>query len=161
MARSSGRFVDILIVDNSYSGILREGFMETKFSRLLDEYLSDRYSEGAAEEEVSELEGQYDIKFPPDYREFLLRAGGGAEGLWVGSDYRFGFLPDMQEGAVELMEEAGLEFPKGAFAFLMHQGYQFFYLTDDGVYYYFEGRPAPVKEHDSFTEFFEVAKNGW
>ena len=132
-----------------------------QFSKSLQQYLAGRYSEGADEEEVSNLEDRYDLKLPQDYREFLLRAGWGVEGLWVGSHYGFGFLPDMQEAAVEQMEAAGLKFPKGAFTFLMHQGYQFFYITGDGIYYYHEGNPAPVKEHNSFAEFFEVAKNGW
>ena len=130
----------------------------TSFAISLERYLGGLHPRGCTAEEIAHLESIHDVRLPDDYHAFLLLAGRGASGLWVGSDYRLGRLSDMQEGAVELMAESGLEFPKGAFAFLMHRGYQFFYLTDDGVYYYYEGRTAAERRYGSFAEFFEAVK---
>jgi hypothetical protein len=133
--------------------------MDAEFSALLQSYLSNRNPKGATEKEVSELESMYGVRLPPDYREFLLHAGWGADGLWVGSDYWLVRLPSLHDSAVELMADAGLEMPKGAFVFLMHQGYQFFYLLPDGVYYYLEGNEDVEKKAESFAEFFEMVKS--
>jgi len=135
--------------------------MEARFSKLLQESLAGKNPEGCTAEEIAELEMTYDVRFPQDYREFLTYVGRGADSLWVGSDYTWSWFPIMQEAGVERFADVGLEWPKGAFVFLMHQGYQFFYLTVDGVYYYYEGRNAPEKEHNSFAEFFEVSKTRW
>ena len=135
--------------------------MSSTFADYLRSSLAGTISQGCSEAEIAELESACDARFPSDYREFLLCAGRRAGNLWIGSDYRYDELLDNQEAGVELLADAGLELPKGAIVFLMHQGYQFFYLAADGVYYYHEGRQAPVKESDSFAEFFETMRNGW
>jgi len=132
--------------------------MNGTFSASLDRFLRNSNSRGCDSSEVAKLEKKYAVRLPPDYREFLLRCGNGVDNLWRGSDYRIDMLSDIQEAAEELLSEANLSLPDGAFVFFMHQGYQFFFLTDDGVYFFVEGNAAIEKRYGSFTEFFEETK---
>jgi hypothetical protein len=111
---------------------------------------------GCSADDISALEHQAGIEFPADYREFLLRAGRGAEDLWRGSDYTLDELPEIQEAAKELLRDANLALPKGSFVFFMHQGYQFFFLNPDDVFFFLEGRKEIEKHHDSFADFFQA-----
>ena len=56
----------------------------------------------------------------------------------------------------ELLAVEGLSLPQGAFVIHMHQGYQFFFLAPDGVYYFHEGWGRYDKEFPSFAEFFKA-----
>ena len=47
------------------------------------------------------------------------------------------------------------------FVILMHQGYQFFALAKDGVYYYYEGRDSLSFEFNTFGEWFEQIHKEW
>ena len=126
------------------------------FGDRLSAILAGRNAKGCSEAEVSALEREYNVSLPTDYREFLLRAGRGANGLWRGSDYTFDTLPEMQQAAVELLREAGLILPQDSFVFFMHQGYQFFFLNPEGVFFFVEGNKEVERRHDSFREFFEA-----
>jgi len=132
------------------------------FSSYLDTFLIGRNAVGCSEDAIKALQDRYHVMLPDDYVLFLRKAGMGADGLWVGSDYRYIAqyptktitLFDLQESGRELLEAHGLSLPPASFVFHMHQGYQFFVLTSDGVYYYLEGGSHLEKVFASFAEFF-------
>lgn len=113
---------------------------------------------GCTEAEVQALEDKFKVALPADYRSFLLAYGRGAVGLWKGSDYKFDDLIEINEAAVELLKEAGLCMPSGAFVFFMHQGYQFFALHDGGVIFFLEGESNLETRYSSFSDFLESTK---
>lgn len=115
-----------------------------------------------SQDEVVLLEQQFGVSLPKAYQEFLLWMGHGAGQFLRGSDSFFKHLPDLQEWAVELLQENNFpEFlPKDAFVFLMHQGYQFsFFRLSEGddppTYFYAEGtnQTSFIKSHERFSDF--------
>ncbi|HYE20020.1 MAG TPA: SMI1/KNR4 family protein [Tepidisphaeraceae bacterium] len=112
--------------------------------------------------EVRELERAAGVRLPDSYKAYLLIAGRRPPGAWVGSDCALGQLAPLRAGADALLRENGRPpLPAGAFVFLMHQGYQFFYFaTDDDaaapddppVWYYLEAEPAAVRSFERFSE---------
>ncbi len=125
---------------------------------------------GCTPEEVAELERQLRLELPLAYKEFLLYAGKGLGDFEIGSDifYDEVDLVELQQTAREFLIEdnAPQRFPEDAYAFWMHQGYQFcFFNTTEGdnppVHYYIE--PGEDEEpkiqwnyHPDFTNFLIV-----
>ena len=126
------------------------------FSTTLDLFLRDRDPRGCTWNDIDKLAQRHLVRFPADYTTFLLKAGNGATGLWAGSDYTLNRLDGIQVGARELLAAIGLELPRDAFVFFMHQGYQFFYFCENGVYFYLEGASQVERRHSTFQEFFEA-----
>lgn len=117
-----------------------------------------RSESGCTFEEIDDLERRHGVKLPDDYRQFLEESGRDNPHYCVGSDWTFDLLDDLQIWADKLMTESGVgPLPNGAFVFMMHQGYQFLFFWNGGVYYYMEGEPAPVRRYDSFDDFKEDA----
>ena len=70
------------------------------------------------------------------YQEFLLSMGRSAGQFLRGSDCFLNHIPQLQEWAVELLQENNFaeSLPEDAFIFLMHQGYQFsFFRVSEGA----------------------------
>jgi SMI1 / KNR4 family (SUKH-1) len=117
---------------------------------------------GCTRDEVSAIEQQLGISLPRAYQEFLLSMGHSAGQFLRGSDCFFQHLPQLQEWAIELLQENNFaqSLPKDAFIFFMHQGYQFsFFRVSEGadppIYSYCEGTEETffIKSHASFSEF--------
>ena len=90
---------------------------------------------GCSDREIAQLELDLGIQLPCVYREFLLRMGRSAGGLFVGSDAFFPKLRRLQTWASEMLSEVKSPFilPTDAFVILMHQGYVCFFIrTMDG-----------------------------
>lgn len=117
---------------------------------------------GCTHDEVSAIEQNLGISLPPAYQEFLLSMGYSAGNFLRGSDCFFERLPQIQEWAIELLQENNFaqSLPEDAFIFLMHQGYQFSFFrlsegADPPTYSYCEGtdQTSFIKSHESFSEF--------
>jgi hypothetical protein len=107
-------------------------------------------------DEVRVLEDMLKLTLPSSYKEFLYWGGHSAGPLLRGSDCFWEHLLNIQQWAVELLEENNfpVRLPNDAFVFLMHQGYTFMFLrTTEGdnppVYRYLEGT-----DQDSFAVVF-------
>ncbi|OCR00093.1 hypothetical protein BCD64_02890 [Nostoc sp. MBR 210] len=119
------------------------------------------------QEQVCCLEQRFGLTFPVAYQEFLLWGGICAGGLFEGSNCFYKSLPELRQGAEELLnrDEFPELLPEDAFVFLIHQGYIFwFFRTSEGddppVYGYEEGAaPIPYtsvpfkKLSSSFSKF--------
>lgn len=117
------------------------------------------------QDEVIWLEQQLGISLPKAYQEFLLWLGHGAGQFLRGSDCFFKHLLDLQEWAVELLQENNFPepLPEDAFVFLMHQGYQFsFFRLSEGddppTYSYCEGtnQTSFIRSHERFSDFLAI-----
>lgn len=117
---------------------------------------------GCTCDEVIAIEQLLGISLPQAYQEFLLSMGHSAGQFLRGSDCFFQHLPQLQEWAIELLQENNFaeSLPDDAFIFLMHQGYQFsFFRVSEGAdpptYSYCEGtdRTSFIKSHDRFSDF--------
>lgn len=117
---------------------------------------------GCTRDEVMAIEQQLGISLPRAYQEFLLSMGRSAGQFLRGSDCFLNHIPQLQEWAVELLQENNFaeSLPEDAFIFLMHQGYQFsFFRVSEGpdppTYSYCEGtnQISFIKSHESFSEF--------
>lgn len=117
---------------------------------------------GCTRDEVSAIEQQLGISLPRAYQEFLLSMGHSAGQFLRGSDCFFKHLPQLQEWAIELLQENNFveSLPEDAFIFFMHQGYQFsFFRVSEGadppIYSYCEGTEETsfIQSHESFSEF--------
>lgn len=117
---------------------------------------------GCIRDEVRAIEQNLGISEPLAYQEFLLSMGCGAGKFLRGSDCFFDRLFQIQEWAIELLQENNFprSLPDDAFIFLMHQGYQFSFFrlsegADPPTYSYCEGtdRTSFIKSHESFSEF--------
>jgi hypothetical protein len=113
--------------------------------------------------EVEQVEHHLGVSLPAAYKAYLRIAGTGPPAAWVGSDCTVRHLPGLRGGAERLLRECGQPpLPEAAFVFLMHQGYQFFYLLADGssddpsVFYYLEGEPQVVRRFDRFSDLVVV-----
>jgi hypothetical protein len=82
------------------------------------------------EDEIAFLERWLKRPCPQAYREFLHWMGYWGGGLFVGSDFFYERLMNMQEWARALLEEDHYpgELPEDAFVFFMHQGYRFYFF---------------------------------
>lgn len=117
---------------------------------------------GASPHEVSLLERSANLKFPLQYKEFLVGVGNGAGEFFVGTDIFLRSLDGLQDAAVYLLEENNEDFqlPKDAFVFSMHQGYEFKYFkgsegNDPPIYQYVEGMGPPKLVWNSFSDFLK------
>lgn len=121
------------------------------------------------EQEIAQLERQYQLTLPAAYREFLLWMGKGAGNFLAGDACYYDALSQLHEDALELLAENGVtqRLPDDAFVFSMHDGYQFlFFRASEGenppAYWYGEGEPiAPdgatatpfPKRFDHYSDF--------
>ena len=110
------------------------------------------------QEQIAQLERQYQLTLPAAYREFLLWMGQGAGGFLAGDACFYEALTQLRDDALELLAENGVSggLPDDAFVFSMHEGYQFqFFRVSEGanppVYWYGEGE-SPT--NDSGTAVF-------
>lgn len=83
---------------------------------------------------------------PAAYKEFLAHLGRSAGSFLRGSDFTCDQLWRINREARELVRERGVDLPRAAVVFLMHQGYQFLYFhaaegDDPEVHRYEEGGP--------------------
>ena len=117
-------------------------------------FAASHRAKSCSSKQISELENRHELALPEDYKRFLAKAVRGAKDFWRGSDYTFDQFDDMQEGTHELLVSASLFLPQSAFVCFMHQGYQFYLVCPDGVYFFLEGETQYVNRHDSFAAFF-------
>lgn len=83
--------------------------------------------------------------------------GRGAEEFLVGTDYYFPEILEFQDAARELLQEgpSPVALPPW-FAIAMHQGYQFWALTEEGVWWYTENKETATLRHANFREWFRT-----
>ena len=118
---------------------------------------------GLARVAIDQIEADQGAQLPRRYRSFLEVAGGGAGRLWVGSDAFYPAVLGLKIAAQDLLHENGQPFrlSSDAVVFLMHQGYQFFFLVGAGddppVYGYVEGEAGPEEVAPSFSAFLRRA----
>ncbi len=130
------------------------------FKEVLLQYSSNRAVIGCQEDEIVAIEKKTGTILPKDYRQFLKQMGRSAPDFFVGSDFEYEKLSDLQEWATDLLSESDLS-PLGndAFVFMMHQGCQFYFFQNGKVNYYMEGEKEPEVRFSTFEEFFnEYAK---
>lgn len=114
-------------------------------------------------EQVEELENKAGANLPAVYKQFLTTMGVSADKFMLGSSCFWDELPDLKQGAKELLLENNFkELPDNAFVFWMHQGYQFaFFIMGQGdnptVYYYNETEnQTDFRKDGSLTEFYSI-----
>jgi hypothetical protein len=129
----------------------------TQFNERLKEFTLHRNAKGCSADELASLKDRHGYSLPESYIQFMAAAGNGVEDFLRGSDFRYNQVDDMREAADQLLLEGGLK-PLDAsdFVFSMHQGYQFYFFHNGGVYYFMEGAENIEKRHDSFEEFFDA-----
>ena len=126
------------------------------FAALLERFVAGRNPVGCSELEIKTLEQTLKTVLPEDYKLFLRTCGHGVDDFMRGSAFTFDRLTDLLETAGELIDASrATTIPSGSIVFAMHQGYQFYFLNELGVYYYMEGESHFEKRHDSFGEFFK------
>jgi hypothetical protein len=110
-------------------------------------------------DKLSRIENTHNIFLPQIYKDFYNLCSLSIPAKLVGSDLRNNGRFDLNEGAVELLEEDGIDnfLESDDFVFMMHQGYIFFYFkangeTDPIVFGYYEGQLKPVN-FGFFSEF--------
>ena len=124
---------------------------------------------GCTQAEIEEIESDVGRTLPLAYREFLVRMGREAGAFFVGTDMFYPNILGNTDAAHGLVSEdkSGLELPRDAIAFSMHQGYQFLFVRaeegdDPPVYYYMEQTGQFVKKADRFTQFLkDVVNDEW
>jgi len=111
-------------------------------------------------EQIAEIEKLYSIKLPSAYRQFLLKMGAKGGRFLRGTDFYFGWLPELRGFAEELMSEWDCDFALSQtdFVFLVHQGNQFMYFDttagdDPPIYYYKQAEYKSQKVNDSFSNW--------
>lgn len=115
------------------------------------------------EAEVNALEQSLLHPLPQAYRQFLLWMGHGAGSFWRGTHCFYKHLGDIQNWAVELLEEKRFpqQIPSDAFVFWMHQGYMFAFFRllegdDPPVYFYYPSKDAECTDFKvSWSHFGE------
>jgi hypothetical protein len=132
-------------------------------SRQLDiedyrqQYLLQGIATGpATEQQISVLEEQLGKTLPVAYKAYLQVCGTQPPHTLIGSNCTLERLPDLQEWAVDLLDENNVSISGPYFVFVMHQGYTFLYFPLDGssdpaVWCYLEGDLAPKKVSDCFS----------
>lgn len=122
-----------------------------------------RRSDGCTAKEIAAVRSHFAHDLPPEYQQFLRRAGRGAGKLFQGSAIYYPELLELQQAAKELLIENGgtLSLPEGAMVFFMHQGYEFCFLqpttADPPVFQYVEGQDGFANPWDRFSGFLEDA----
>jgi len=98
---------------------------------------------------LSKIELENKISLPEKYKAFYRLCSLSIPASLVGTDLINNYS-DLQQGAIELLEEDGVEnfLDDKDFVFMMHQGYMFWYFKADGdpdpvVFGYYEGRLKP------------------
>ncbi len=121
--------------------------------------LNPKKIKGCSESEIRLLEERLGVNFPYAYKFFLGMMGHSADHFFLGSDFTYNELEQLQDWAKELLGESDEypNFPADAFVFIMHQGYQFFffYLNESDnptVYGYLEGN-SYFDKFEKFDDF--------
>ncbi|MES2353693.1 MAG: SMI1/KNR4 family protein [Pseudomonadota bacterium] len=118
-----------------------------------------------SEREIVSVEADCGDRLPAQYRQFLARAGRGAELLFSGEDIFFPNLLSFNQRAIDILRTDGGRFvlPKDAFVFLIHREVQFLFFhlgtgDDPPIYSYSfeEGPNGFVKAYKSFSEFMRL-----
>jgi hypothetical protein len=116
---------------------------------------------GSTEAEVAALESQLRSRLPAPYRAFLLALGADPGHFMPGSDLALKDLTRINEEARRIVAAAGQTLPAAAFAFLMHQGYQFLCFNlgegDDPPVHHFIEQVTLKPLGKSFSEWFRLA----
>ncbi|RYJ14857.1 SMI1/KNR4 family protein [Halogeometricum borinquense] len=115
--------------------------------------------QGCTEEEIRELESEFNISLPEAYKSCMRHIGKHTNGFLRGSEFTYPYMKDLREYAVDMIErqDVEFEFEDTDFVFMGHQGYSFFYFnTQNGSnppVYLFMSPDEPNKEADSFSEW--------
>lgn len=151
-----------------YLDKFKSRFRELEYLFLGDKSAYNTKLIPCTKEEIYGLESRLQLFLPDAYKEFLLWGGkwarGFLEGSSCGSYCFFEDLLDIQEIAVELLEDNQFaeSLPPDAFVFFMHQGYFFrFFKTSEGnnppIYSYLDGQALLTfkNEYPSYSNFLE------
>jgi hypothetical protein len=110
---------------------------------------------------LSTIENKYHILLPEVYCDFYNLCSFSIPANLVGTDLWNNNRFDLNEGAVELLAEGGINnfLESDDFVFMMHQGYMFWYFKANGnpdpiVFGYYEGKFRP----DNFGRFSDFIK---
>ncbi len=112
-------------------------------------------------DKLSRIESERHISLPDIYRRFYNLCSISIPANLVGTDLWNSNRFDLNEGALELLEEDKIDnfLTSDDFVFMMHQGYFFWYFkangdTDPMVYGYHEGKLKP----DNLGRFSDFIK---
>jgi len=110
---------------------------------------------------LNSIENKHQISLPQVYKDLYRQCSFSIPANLVGTDLWNNNRLDLKEGAIELLEENGIDnfLESDDFVFMMHQGYMFWYFKANGnpdpiVYGYYEGKP----NRDNFGRFSEFIK---
>lgn len=143
--------------------------LEDTKKRLIERGVSGSSSFfGCSEKEIEQVRIEAGFPLPQAYSEFLRQMGKGAGRFFEGTDLFYPTMFQNTEAAREMLAEleCGLTLPKQSFVFAMHQGYQFYFFSNENnnpaVYYYMEGNFQFDLWNDTFTDFIkQMASNDW
>ncbi|PRY01836.1 SMI1/KNR4 family protein [Allonocardiopsis opalescens] len=125
-------------IDALFDALIGEGLIKAEGVR------------GCTDDEVAAvLATEPSVSPPPDYADFLRRAGRGADRVFRGSDLFYPVCLEAQEAAREAAETDMPELrTEGRFFIGHHQGYVFYFFEagDPRVWIHTEGDPAPVAD---------------
>ena len=147
-----------------YLDKFKSRFGELEYLFLGDKLVHSTKLIPCTEEEIYVIESSLQLSLPDAYKEFLLWGGNWVRGFMEGSSCFFKSLLNIQEIAIELLEENQFpeSLPSDAFVFFMHQGYYFmFFKTSKGnnppVYSYLDGQALLTfkNEYPSYSYFLE------
>ena len=126
----------------------------------VSEFLSET-PKNALVDKLTKLENKNQILLPKVYRDFYELCSLSIPASLVGTDLWNNNRCDLNEAAVELLQENNIEnlLQPDDFVFMMHQGYQFWYFKanndpDPIVFGYYEGKTKP----DNFGRFSDFIK---
>ncbi|HKI33759.1 MAG TPA: SMI1/KNR4 family protein [Gemmataceae bacterium] len=140
--------------------------VNTATSKLVQTGLAGPDSfQGCMGEEVKSLEGQFSLRLPQCYRDFLSVMGRAAGEFLLGTDYSFPKMLGFRKDAEGLLQtsQSNFKLPPTAFVFMFHQGYTvlFFDCHDDPddppVFMFTEAEKEPRKIADSFSAWLLIA----
>lgn len=122
------------------------------------EKLSRGPTRGCSAPELSSFQLSAGVELPQAYLLFLQQLGHSAGDLMHGTDFSFGKLGDLQDSALDLLEDdQAPPLPANAFVFCGHEDYQFLFFVlegnpDPAVFRYMEGEGIQMVA-SSFSEW--------
>ena len=115
--------------------------------------------DGCSDDDINQLEQQFNVQLPAAYHYFLKVMGRGAGTFLEGTDWRYPQLVRMQKEAERLVGQSTTSYrlPQDVFVFAMNQGYSFLFFEagqdDPPVFRFTEYDKEPMKVVPTFGEW--------
>src|SRR6185369_2579861 len=129
--------------------------MDDVYKEMIDSgFLKKKQITGCSGAEIEQLKADLHVDLPADYQQFLRLMGHEMGNVFMGEDAAYGDLRRLQDEGRGAARDNGFSLPAGAFVFLGHQGYRYYYLQPGGeVYVFDEGDKEPEEISKRFTDF--------